>query len=50
MSELSKKAPAAGESRHQAQTLHRQIGKPASEWTVDDLVGFVRDRTFGCCR
>jgi glutamine synthetase len=44
MSELSKKAPAAGESRHQAQTLHRQIGKPASEWAVDDLVGFVRDQ------
>jgi glutamine synthetase len=44
MSEFSKKAPAAGEPRNQAQTLHRQIGKPAGEWVVDDLVGFVRDQ------
>ena len=44
MSESSKQAPAAGEPRNQAQTLHRQIGKPASEWNVDDLVAFVRDQ------
>jgi len=44
MSESSRKAPAAGESRNQAQTLHRQIGKPASDWAVDDVVGFVRDQ------
>jgi glutamine synthetase len=44
MSEFPKKAPAAGEPRHQAQTLLRQIGKPAGEWAVDDLVGFVRDQ------
>jgi glutamine synthetase len=44
MSEYPRKTPAAGEPRHQAQTLHRQIGKPAGEWAVDDLVGFVRDQ------
>jgi glutamine synthetase len=44
MSEFPKKTPAAAEQRHHAQTLHRQIGKPAGEWAVDDLVGFVRDQ------
>jgi glutamine synthetase len=44
MSESSKKTQAAGESRNQAQALHRQIGKPANEWGVDDLSGFVQDQ------
>ena len=44
MSDSSKQAPAVGEPRHQVQTLHRQIGKPANEWGVDDLVRFVRDQ------
>jgi glutamine synthetase len=44
MSQSSRKAPAATEPRHHAQALHRQIGKPADEWTAEDLVGVVRDR------
>ena len=43
MSQSSRKAP-AGEPRHEAQTLHRQLGKPAGDWAADDLVSFVRDR------
>jgi glutamine synthetase len=30
--------------RDPAQTLLRQIGKPAAEWTVDDITSFVRER------
>jgi glutamine synthetase len=44
MTENSKKTPAGTGPRHHAQTLHRQIGKAAGEWTVEDLVGFVRDQ------
>jgi glutamine synthetase len=44
MPESSNRAPAAGEPRNQAQTLHRRIGKPAADWSVDDLVGVVRDQ------
>jgi len=44
MPESSRKSPSAGEARSQAQTLHRQIGRPAGEWAVDDLTAFVRDQ------
>ena len=44
MPESMKPAPAAGEPRSQAQTLIRHIGKPASDWNVDDLLAFVRDQ------
>ncbi len=30
--------------RAPAQTIARHLGKPASEWTIDDLVSFVGDR------
>lgn len=44
MPESTTLAPAAGESRSQAQTLIRHIGKPAGDWNVDDLLAFVRDQ------
>jgi glutamine synthetase len=43
MSEPWQKSPAAGEPRGQVQTLHRHIGKPSSDWKVDDLVAFVHN-------
>ena len=44
MPESFKSSPAAGEPRGQAQTLHRHIGRPANDWTADDLVAFVHDQ------
>ena len=40
----SSPASPSPERRDPAQTLHRQIGKPPSAWSVDDIVSFVRDR------
>jgi len=44
MSDSVKKTQPSPEPRHPAQTLHRHIGKPASDWTVEDIVAFVRDQ------
>ena len=44
MPDATSRSPIPGESRNQAQTLLRHIGKPASAWTVDDLTAFVRDQ------
>jgi len=41
---LHSSAAPSSDRRDPAQTLHRQIGKPPAEWTVDDIVSFVRDR------
>lgn len=37
-------APSVTPPLESAQTLLRQIGKPAADWTVEDLSSFVRDR------
>jgi glutamine synthetase len=44
MPDATNRSLAPGESRNQAQTLLRHIGKPPSAWTVDDLAAFVRDQ------
>ena len=36
--------PPSAPHRDPAQTLLRQIGKPATEWSVDDITSFVRER------
>lgn len=44
MPDATNRSLVPGESRNQAQTLFRHLGKPASAWTVDDLAAFVRDQ------
>ena len=44
MSDSVTKTHPSPEPRQPAQTLHRHIGKPASDWTFEDIVAFVRDR------
>jgi glutamine synthetase len=44
MADSNVRTSAVEPHRDPAQTLHRQIGKPAGFWTVADLSAFVRDR------
>jgi len=44
MSDSVKKTHPSPAPRQPAQTLHRHIGKPASDWTFKDIVAFVRDQ------
>ncbi len=37
--------PTLAERRDPTRTLHRDLGKPPSQWTIDDLVSFVRGRS-----